>query len=106
MPVLENTSQRLVLKSGSTTLSLDRNDGKAKLERKVFLWQRKPLEAALSDVADVVVDKAVDRAAGVEFFSTMLVFRGGQGWALPADDKAQAQEHLAAIRQFVGLAAT
>lgn len=103
MPITENTPQRLVLQSGSTTLTLDKEAGKASLQRKLLLWKLKPVEATLSDVADVSVDTAVDRASGVEISHTMLVTRAGAGWALPAADKKEADANRAAIRSFLGL---
>jgi hypothetical protein len=66
MPVTENTPRQMVLKSGSTTLTLDKDAGKATLQRKLLIWRLKPIEAPLSDVSDVTVDTAVDRASGVE----------------------------------------
>jgi hypothetical protein len=104
MPVIENTPQRLVLKSGSTTLSLDKASGKATMQRKMLWWKLKPVEAPLSEVADVTVDAAVDRASGVEICHTMLITRAGEGWALPAADKQDAQANAAAMRSFLGLA--
>jgi hypothetical protein len=103
MPVVESTSSRLVLKSGSTTLTLDKNAGKMTLERKILFWQAKPLNADLADVTDVSVDAAVDRASGVEICNTMVVFRGGQAWALSAADKKEAQGNAAKMREFLGL---
>ena len=103
MAIVENSSKRLVLKSGSTTLTLDKDTRKITLERKVLLWRAKPTEAALADVVEVTVDTAVDRASGVEVCHTMVVFRGGQGWALVAVDKKEAQANAAKLREFLGL---
>jgi hypothetical protein len=64
----------------------------------------KPTEAPLSDINDVTVDAAVDRASGVEVCSTMLIMRTGAGWAFPAADKKDAQASADAARQFLGLA--
>ena len=47
----------------------------------------KPIEAPLSDISDVTIDTAVDRASGVEVCHTMLVRSTGEAWALPAADK-------------------
>lgn len=105
MAIAESTSKRLVLKSGSTTLTLDKDTGKITLERKVLLWRAKPTEAALADVTEFTVDAAVDRASGVEVCNTMVVFRGDQGWALPAADKKEAQANAAKMREFLGLRA-
>ena len=103
MPVVESTSTRLVLKSGSTTATFDKDTGKITLERKILFWQAKPMSADLADVAQVSVDTAVDRASGVDVCSTMVVFRDGQGWALSAADKKEAQANAAKMREFLGL---
>jgi hypothetical protein len=103
MPIIERTPQRLVLKSGSSTLTLDKDANTATLQRKLLLWGLKPTETPLSEVTDVTLDTAVDRASGVEVCHTMLLMRGGQGWAFPAADKADAQANAAALRDFLGL---
>jgi hypothetical protein len=104
MAVAEHTPERLVLKSGSTTLTLSKDTGKAVLQRKLLFWSLKPTEAPLSDISDVTIDAAVDRASGVEVCSTMLIMRTGAGWAFPAADKKDAQASADAARQFLGLA--
>lgn len=103
MPILESTPQRLVLQAGSTTLTLDKTAGTGCLQRKMLFWKMKPLEHALADVSDVTVDAAVDRASGVEVCHTMLVMRSGEGWALPAADKKDAEATTATVRGFLGL---
>ena len=103
MSVLESTPQRLVLQAGSTTLTLDKAAGTGCLQRKLLFWKMKPLQHALSDFADVTVDAAVDRASGVEVCHTMLVTRAGEGWALPAADKKDAEATTATVRGFLGL---
>ena len=103
MPILENTQTRLSIKSGSTTLMLDKSTGKITLQRKLMFWQQKPLEQALSDIASVSVDGGVDRASGVEICNTTVIFKSGSAWALPAADKNEAQGNVAAIRQLLGL---
>jgi hypothetical protein len=103
MTKIDRAPRRLVLKSGSTTITLDKDTGKATFERKVLMFAKKPVEAALADVAAVTVDAAVDRASGVEVANTMLVTRAGAGWALPAADKKDADAAAAAIREFLGL---
>jgi hypothetical protein len=101
MPIAESTSRRLVLKSGSTTLTLDKDAGKVSMQRKLLLWSMKPIEAPLSDISDVTVDTAVDRASGVEVCHTMLIRRTGEAWALPAADKKDAEINASAIRDFL-----
>jgi len=87
MPIAEHTPERLVLRSGSTTLTLSKEAGKATLQRKLLFWKLKPSEAPLADITGVTVDAAVDRASGVEVCSTTLVLRTGAGWALPCSDR-------------------
>jgi hypothetical protein len=77
MPVADDTPRQLVLKSGATTLTLDKDVNKATLQRKFLLRGLKPMEASLSEVADVTVDTSVDRASGVEVCHTMIVMRTG-----------------------------
>lgn len=103
MPILENTQTRLSIKSGSTLLTLDNTSGKITLQRKLLFWQRKPLEKSLSEVVSVSVDVAVDRASGVEICHTMVIFKAGDAWALPAADKNEAQGNATAIRDFLRL---
>lgn len=103
MPIVESTSRRLVLASGSTRLTLDKDAGKAILQRKFLFWDKKPIEMPLSDVSSVAVDKVVDRASGVEIFHAMLVTRAGAAWAFPAEDKADADKNIVALREFLAL---
>jgi hypothetical protein len=105
MPITENTQRRLVLKSGSMTLTLDKDVGKATLQRKFLLWNQKPVETPLSDIADFTVDTAVDRASGVEICHTMVVLRSGAAWAFPAENKGEAQTNATAMSSFLGLRA-
>lgn len=42
MATIENTPQRLVLRSGSTTLTLDGEMGKVSMQRKMLFWNRAP----------------------------------------------------------------
>jgi hypothetical protein len=107
MPITERTPQLLAIKSGSTTLTLSKESGKVVLARKLFyIWTLKPLEAPLSDIADVRVEAAADRASGVEMCTAMLVMRTGAGWAFPCSDRKDADETVAAIRSFLRLGST
>ena len=103
MPVTENAPRQLVLKSASTTLTINKDAGKAILQRKFLMWGLKPVEAQLSNIANVTVDTAVDRASGVEVCHAMVVMRTGEAWALPAVDKQDAQRKVTALRDFLGL---
>lgn len=105
MPIIEKTTQRLVLKSGSTVLTLDKTADKIILQRKLLLWKSKPVEAPLSEVTDITIDTAVDRASGVEVCHTMLIVRDGKGLAFPAADKKDAETNAAVMRLFLATTA-
>jgi hypothetical protein len=105
MAIVESTPRRLVLKSSSTTLTLDKDVGTVKLQRKMLMFALKPVEHPLTDITDVTIDAGVDRASGVEVCNTMVIMRSGEGWAMPAADKKDAEASAAAIRAFVGPAA-
>jgi hypothetical protein len=103
MPIVEHSASQLVLKSGSTTLALDKATSKAVLRRKFLFWGLKPIEVPITDVLGVNVDAAVDRASGVEICSAMVVMRSGAAWALAASDKKDANAMAAAMREFLNL---
>jgi hypothetical protein len=102
MATIESTPQRLVLQSGATKLTLDKEAGKISMQRKVLFWNRAPIEKTLADIADATVDTAVDRSSGVEVCNTMLI-SAGEGWALPANDKKDAEATARQIKEFLGL---
>ena len=102
--VIESTPQRLVLRSASTTLTLDKSVGTASLQRKMLLWALKPVGRPLAEIASVSIDSSVDRASGVEICHIMLIMRAGEGWALPTSDKKDAEAAAKSIREFLGLA--
>ena len=52
MATIESTPRRLVLQSGSTTLTLDKEGGKVSMQRKVLFWSRAPIEKRLAEIAD------------------------------------------------------
>ena len=64
MANIENTARKLVLKEGSTTLTLDKESGKATLQSKILLWNKKPVEFALSEIDDIAVKSETDGLSG------------------------------------------
>jgi hypothetical protein len=105
MAIVEHTAQKLVLRSGSTTLSLDGAAKQITLQSKVLFWQRAPAHAAFNEVADVKLEEVHDGASGAEIYNAMVVLKTGKGWAVTADTKTQAEEEIAALRKFIGLGA-
>jgi hypothetical protein len=103
MAIIESTPRRLVLQSGATTLTLDKDANKASLQRKLLMWKLKPVEQPLSEIVDITLDAGMDRASGVEVCNTMVVSRGGAGWAFPAADRKDAATTAQRLREFLGL---
>jgi hypothetical protein len=103
MTDIRRKQDALELRSGGTTLRLDRADGKAVLQRRFLFIRMKPAEMALSEVADVTLDVGVDRASGVEVCNAVLLSREGSAFAVPAADKADAEKTATAMREFLGL---
>jgi hypothetical protein len=84
MATIDRTQHQLVVESGSTMLTLDRQSGKVNMRRKLLFWARKPIERQSTDSVSINVDANIDCAWGVELCSPMLVMRHGSAWALPA----------------------
>ncbi len=103
MAIVENTAQKLMLRSGSTTLTLDNAAEQMTLESKVLFWKRAPTHAAFKDVADVKIEQNHDPASGADIYGTMVVMKSGGAWAVPADTRQQAEAEVAAIRKFIGM---
>ncbi len=103
MAIVENTSKKLVLKSGSTVFTLDKDAGKAVMQRKMMFMNLKPVEVDLKDITDVTLDLGMDRASGIEICNAMVITRTGAGLAVGAADKKDAEATAAAIKKFLGL---
>jgi hypothetical protein len=101
MPITENTAKRLVVKTGSTTLTLDKDAGKGVMTRKLLMFNLKPIEITLSDITDFTVDAGMDRASGIEVCNTMIITKTGAGYAIPAADKKDAEAMAAAMKKFL-----
>ena len=104
--IVENTPQRLVLRSGSNTLTLDKSAGTATLQGKILFFSLKPAERLLAEIATVKIDDVKDPASGAMVSHTMVVMRGGDAWVLAANDRKAAEAAAAAVGAFVGLPVT
>lgn len=98
---IDRSPQRLVLKSGSTTVVLDKEAQQATLQRKILFWARKPIARRLSSISEARVETNVDPASSAEISSVMLKLREGGGWVLSARDKTDATAAATAIREFL-----
>jgi hypothetical protein len=103
MANLEITPRKLALKEGSTTLMLDKDSGKAVLQQKILLWNKKPVEFALSDIDDIAVKSRVDGASGVTIHHSVLHRRTGETAVLTTEKANDAEATVRKLRDFVGL---
>jgi hypothetical protein len=92
MAKIDLTPRRLVLKEGSTTLTLDKDSGRATLQQKVLLWSKKPVEFALSDIDDIAVKSETDGLSGASIYHSVLT----------TEEAKDANETVRKLRDFVG----
>lgn len=103
MAKIENTTRKLVLKDGSTTLTLDKDSGKATLQHKVLLWNKKPVEFALSEIDDIAVKSDQDGLSGATIHHSVLHRRTGEIAVLTTEEAREAAATVKTLRDFVGL---
>ena len=103
MAKIENTPRKLVLKEGSTTLTLDKDSGKATLQHKILLWSKKPVEFALSEIDDIAVKSDKDGLSGATIYHSVLHRRTGETTVLTTEEAKDAEATVKTLRGFVGL---
>jgi hypothetical protein len=103
MANIENSARKLVLKERSTTLTLDKESGKATLQHKMLLWNKKPVEFALSDIDDIAVKSDTDGLSGAAIHHSVLHRRTGEITVLTTEEAKDAKATVKKLRDFVGL---
>lgn len=103
MAKIENTTRKLVLKEGSTTLTLDKDSGKATLQHKILLWNKKPVEFALSEIDDIAVKSEQDGLSGAAIHHSVMHRRTGEITVLTTEEAKDAATTVKTLRDFVGL---
>jgi hypothetical protein len=107
MTIIQSTPQRLVVQCGSrlnqTTITLDKNDDRASIERVILFWRRRPLELPLMDIEDVSVTSMMDAASGAETYQPVVRTHTGRTIVLPNTEKADADDTADRVRSFLGL---
>ena len=103
MASIEETPRNLILKAGSTTLTLDKDSGNATLQRKFLLWNKKPVAFALADIDDIAVKSEKDGASGATIHHSVLHRRSGEVTVLTTEEAKDAAETVKKLRGFVGL---
>ena len=103
MARIDATAEKLVLKHGSTTLTLDTTAGLATVQQKLLLWNKKPAEFRLSDIDDIAVKSDKDAMSGASIHHSVLHRRSGEITVLTTEEANDAAETVKKLRQFVGL---
>ena len=103
MANIERTANALILKSGSTTPTLDKGVGKAVIQQKLLLWTKKPVQFALSDIDDIAAKTDVDGTSGATIHHSVLHRRSGEIAVLTTEEAKDAAETVKVLRDFVGL---
>ena len=103
MANIEETPRKLVLKTGSTTLTLDKDSDKATLQQKMLLWRKKPVEFAIADIDDIAVKSDVDGLSGTAIHHGVMHKRTGEIFVLTTEEASDAAETVKKLRGFVGL---
>ena len=103
MAKIENSTHKLVLKEGSTTLTLDKQSGKAVLQHKILFWNTKPVEFPLADIDDIAVKSDKDGLSGALVYHSVLHRRSGETMVLTTGEAKDAEATVKELRGFVGL---
>src|SRR5512144_161090 len=98
MAKIEETPRNLVLKEGSTVLTLDKDSGKATLQQKVLLWSKKPIEFALADIDDIAVKSDKDGLSGALIHHSVLHRRSGEITVLTTEEAKDAAATVKKLR--------
>jgi hypothetical protein len=107
--VLESTPDRLIIRMGTrpfqtTTVTFDRS--KARFERNVFAWKRRPIEVPLDDIESItVIEQTTTGAQGMQMRSDnpFVQLKSGQRfWLSDPGSPAAAAEAVQLMRGFIG----
>lgn len=104
MARIENGTDRVVLKEGAITLTLDKAAGKAVLQRKrLMFWNAPPVEFPLADIDDIAVKSDKDGLSGAMIYHSVLHRRSGETTVLTTEEARDAEATVNTLRRFVGL---
>jgi hypothetical protein len=92
MAKIELTPGKLILREGSTILTLEKNSGKATLQQKVLLWSKKPVEFAIADIDDIAVKSDKDGLSGASIYHSVLHRKTGEITVLTTEEAKDADE--------------
>ena len=78
MAKIEVTPSKLILKAGSTTLTLDKDSGKQSCSKKCCCGAKSQSSSSLSDIDDIAVKTDVDGLSGATIHHSVLHRRSGE----------------------------
>ena len=103
MATIENEPNRVILHDGGTTLTLDKAAGQAVLQRKILLWNKKPVVFPLTEIDDIAVKSEVDAMSGATLYHSVMRRRSGETTVLTTEPAQDAEATVKTLRSFVGL---
>jgi hypothetical protein len=107
LQVLENTPTRLVIRLTQrlnvSTLIFDKSSGRARFERAVLFWKRKPVDIALDDIESIAAVPV--GAGGSETYVPLVQLKsGGKFQPAEAGTQAEAVEAVGQMSTFLEMA--
>ena len=103
MASIESESNRVILHDGGTTLTLDKAAGEAVLQRKMLLWNKKPVVFPLAEIDDIAVKSEKDAMSGATLYHSVMHRRSGEVTVLTTEPAEEAEVTVKTLRSFVGL---
>ena len=73
------------------------------MPQKILLWNKKPVELALSDIDDIAVKSDTDGLSGAAIHHCVLHRRSGEITVLTTEEAKDAAETVKKLRGFIGL---
>ena len=104
--IIEHTPERMVVALGalfphSAICVLDKEIGRARFERRLFLVPRRTIDVPLREIADF---ELVEVGPPFNSFDPRVVLASGKRfWLSPADTPAATREVVRRVREFLGL---
>ena len=103
MASIETESDRVILHDGGTTLTLDKAAGEAVLQRKMLLWNKKPVMFPLAEIDDIAVKSETDAMSGATLYHSVMHRRSGEVTVLTTETADDAETTVKTLRSFIGL---
>ena len=73
------------------------------MQKRVLLWNRRPVEFPLDDIDDIAVKSEKDGLSGAAIFHSVMHRRSGAVMVLTTEEASDAEATVRTLREFVGL---